>query len=219
MNEKGWKPYMYPGLSYNQLRDVVPARKREWDGYIIPQLEMKKPNQYPESGKKVKLKTGSGYPEMIYTYDLQCMKSPYPTSRHEASTYVRPSFDAPDLIEWEPEEITETEVPTKIEGRYTVSYSLNGSDWVDVFSYIPDSSYDKYNVDSVEHHVSLEQPTNANVYFDDLTFSAPSSASIYSDTFTGNNNDPPDSSKWTLPTDSMAIENNTLSYYDGGGPG
>jgi hypothetical protein len=69
MNEKGFQPQFYRKLGYNKSRDVIPQRKRQWDGMVIPQLELKKPNQYPT------------HAEMMYTYDQQCMKSPYPVSR------------------------------------------------------------------------------------------------------------------------------------------
>jgi hypothetical protein len=96
MNEKGFQPQFYRKLGYNKSRDVIPQRKRQWDGLVIPQLELKKPNQY---------KT---HAEMIYTYDLQCMKSPYPVSRMDLPAVGKFFGGDPGLPPWTPPVVTVT---------------------------------------------------------------------------------------------------------------
>jgi hypothetical protein len=73
--ESGYKPYHWTGLSYNEARDIVPKRRREWEGLVVPHLEKKKPNQHF-------VKSGN-YQDMIYTDDSQCMQSPYRTQRFD----------------------------------------------------------------------------------------------------------------------------------------
>ena len=77
--EGGYKPYQWTGLSYNEFRNVIPKRRREWEGMIVPHLEKKKPNQHFQVSKD---KIGD-YQDMIYTDDNQCMKSPYRTQRFD----------------------------------------------------------------------------------------------------------------------------------------
>jgi hypothetical protein len=58
MNEKGFKNQFYRDKGYLAFRDVMPERKKEWDGLVIPHLEMKRPQDY------------KNYHDMIYTYDF-----------------------------------------------------------------------------------------------------------------------------------------------------
>lgn len=112
MNEKGLRPYNWTGLSYNEWRNVVPQRKRQWDGEEFQELELKKPNQHfvktKDGGVSWDNKAGgnSDYSDMIYTSDLQCMQKPYPTSRYEKNL---PEFS---FEPWEPEELTPPSAPT-----------------------------------------------------------------------------------------------------------
>jgi hypothetical protein len=234
MNEKGFKPQFYKELGYNESRDVPTLRQREWAGYSIPNLEMKKPNQF------------KNYQDMIYTYDLKCMQKPYPMSRKETMiplwqkrdwTPVPPwmpkgwkpswmpkgfkpfeweldgdwelqsDFDGGDFTPW----IPEPWVPKPLVGwDNTISfyYSLDGANWV----LMGEHEYIK-----ATHSVAIGFVTgdvDLATYADDFEWEDYTS---FSDDFTGADHDPPDGTKWT--NDSCEIISNTLRYTGGGGPG
>jgi hypothetical protein len=87
MNEKGLKPQLYTGLSYNQFRDSIPQRKKDWDGIDVQGISMKKPYDY------------KNYSEMSYSMVEKSTESIYPTSRKETLkpgwTAQSPVFDNP----------------------------------------------------------------------------------------------------------------------------
>jgi hypothetical protein len=58
MIEKGFRSQSADEPNYKSFRDIVTLRGKEWEGQIIPNLEMKRPQDYKD------------FHEMIYVYDI-----------------------------------------------------------------------------------------------------------------------------------------------------
>jgi hypothetical protein len=89
MTETGYGPQFYKDYGYNKSRDVVPQRRREWEGVVFPHLELKKPYNH------------KNFPDMMHTYDAFTEVPDYPKSRGEAIipvTWTPPVMIPVDLI-------------------------------------------------------------------------------------------------------------------------
>jgi len=83
MNESGYSPQFYKKLGYNKSRDIVSQRRREWEGFVFPHLELKKPYNH------------KNFYDMIYTFDAYSTFPEYPKSRQEI---VIPVWTPPVMI-------------------------------------------------------------------------------------------------------------------------
>lgn len=91
-----------------------------------------------------------------------------------------------------------------------IYYSLDGINWIMI------SSYNFYSVSStaVKTMISFnnEYPANGGtIKLDDYEYLLPVGMTVWNDTFTGNDGDPPDVSKWTTSNGNTEINSNALT--------
>jgi len=96
--------------------------------------------------------------------------------------------------------------PVPISGLY---YSLNGIDWTLV------TNYNFYSALSevVKQYIQLNNQRTSNggtLSIDDFEYLVPDGMIVWNDTFTGNDDDPPDATKWTTANIDLVIKSNTL---------